>query len=228
MEVESISDEIKNYILSFKESNNVTNFISCENELMEIIDFFKVSEMEAVNFLSKSPNGNSEYTEDYIIRLNDLEKDIKVKENTDKDNILEKMKEFVLKLKHKTTEIEKIYEERNSRLVAYEVNMKKVGISTSVQTYEGYDRRVRELENRLREQEEKYSILEDIRKEGHSLQDEVHNIDQMLSIKINENKKLAQTNLELEAELHALMKIIRDKYEKNNLTDSDARSKKRG
>jgi hypothetical protein len=30
---------------------------------MEIIDFFKVSELEAINFLNKSPNGsNSEYT----------------------------------------------------------------------------------------------------------------------------------------------------------------------
>lgn len=47
----------------------MANFISCEKELGEIIDFFKLSELQALNFLKKSPNYN-DYTEDYLNRLN--------------------------------------------------------------------------------------------------------------------------------------------------------------
>lgn len=57
------------------------NLFSCENELQEIIDFFKMSELEAITFLNKSPNNNNEYTEDYLNRLSDMENDIKIKEN---------------------------------------------------------------------------------------------------------------------------------------------------
>jgi hypothetical protein len=43
VEVESINDEIKNYIANFKETSRAFNLFSCETELQEIIDFFKMS-----------------------------------------------------------------------------------------------------------------------------------------------------------------------------------------
>lgn len=61
MEVAQVHDEIKSYIDNFKESSRLPNLFSCENELQEIIDFFKMSELEAITFLNKSPN-NNEYT----------------------------------------------------------------------------------------------------------------------------------------------------------------------
>lgn len=62
VEVDSINDEVKNYISNFKENSRAFSLFSCETELMEIIDFFKMSELEAINFLNKSPNNNHEYT----------------------------------------------------------------------------------------------------------------------------------------------------------------------
>ena len=42
-------------------------------------------------------------------RLTDLEKDIKGKSNSEKDQMLEKMKMFIVRLRDKVTEIEKLY-----------------------------------------------------------------------------------------------------------------------
>ena len=90
--------------MNYKKNSKVVNLISCEKELGEIIDFFKLSELEALNFLNKSPKHN-EYTEDYINRLNEMERDIKVKEKSEKVGILDKMKLFIEKLKERMAEI---------------------------------------------------------------------------------------------------------------------------
>lgn len=79
--MDNVSDEIKKYIKDYKENSKINSYVSYEKELVEIIDFFKVSELEAMSFLNKSPN-NQDYTEDFINRINDLEHDFKVKEKS--------------------------------------------------------------------------------------------------------------------------------------------------
>lgn len=45
VEVETIADEIKKYINDYKENSKINSCVSYEKELVEIIDFFKVSEL---------------------------------------------------------------------------------------------------------------------------------------------------------------------------------------
>lgn len=84
--MDNVSDEIKKYIKDYKENSKINSYISYEKELVEIIDFFKVSELEAMSFLNKSPN-NQDYTEDFINRINDLEHDFKAKEKSEKKTL---------------------------------------------------------------------------------------------------------------------------------------------
>ena len=58
VEVGAIQEEIKNYILNYKECTKMANYLSCEEEINEIIDFFKVTEKEAGKFLNKAPHQN--------------------------------------------------------------------------------------------------------------------------------------------------------------------------
>lgn len=60
-----------------------------------------MSEMDAMNFLNKSPKNSKEHGEDFINRLDDMERDIKVRQSNEKNNIHEKMKFFIAKLKEK-------------------------------------------------------------------------------------------------------------------------------
>ena len=57
----------------------MANYLPCKEEINQIIDFFKVTEKEAGKFLNKAPHQNIEFTEDYINRLDNLEKDIRSK-----------------------------------------------------------------------------------------------------------------------------------------------------
>jgi hypothetical protein len=43
--MDNVSDEIKKYIKDYKENSKINSYISYEKELVEIIDFFKVSEL---------------------------------------------------------------------------------------------------------------------------------------------------------------------------------------
>lgn len=113
--METIADEIKKYINDYKENSKINSCVSYEKELVEIIDFFKVSELEAMSFLNKSPK-NQEYTEDYMNRLNDLENEFKTKEKAGKMSINEKLRFFIINLKVKLHDMEQKYQEKNLKL----------------------------------------------------------------------------------------------------------------
>lgn len=59
VETDNINDQIKNFIRNYKQNNKISSCISYEKELSEIIDFFKTSELEAMDYLNKSPKNGS-------------------------------------------------------------------------------------------------------------------------------------------------------------------------
>ena len=61
-------------------------------------------------------------------------------------------------------EIEKLYEEKRKKLVNYEKALKRVCVSSSTQTQDGYEKKMRDLEYKIQQMEEEKSILLEIRK----------------------------------------------------------------